>query len=115
MNEETKPLAEKQKFPFVATEEGVFQVYSNFVDAVWTLFDVTFRFAQIVPAPPGSDHPFEAEESARVTVAWPEAKILARMLSDLVRRFEETNGEIQPLKLTPNALEEAPKNPSDSQ
>jgi hypothetical protein len=97
------------KFPFVRTEEGIFQVYSNFIDAAWTLFDVTIRFAQIAPTPPGSDHKFEAEESARVTIAWPEAKILATMMTDLVRRFEEINGEIKPLKLTPSPMEEQSK------
>ncbi len=114
MSEETKP-ADKPNFPFVRTEEGIFQVYSNFIDAAWTLFDVTIRFAQIAPAPPGSDHPFDAEESARITVAWPEAKILAHILSDLVRRYEETNGEIKPLKLTPSPVGEASKSIIDSQ
>lgn len=42
------------KFPFVRPEEGVFQVYSNFIDAAWTLFDVTLRFAQIVPTHAGA-------------------------------------------------------------
>lgn len=102
------------KVPFVTTEEGIFQAYSNFVDAVWTLFDVTIRFAQIAPAPPGSDHQFDAEESARVTMAWPETKILATILSDLVRRYEETNGEIKPLKLVPSPMDEGAKSIIDS-
>lgn len=102
MTEETKK--ETPKIGFVTPEEGIFQAYSNFIDAAWTLFDVTIRFAQIAPTPPGSDHPFDAEENVRVTIAWPELKILAGMLSDLVRRFEETNGEITPLKLTPSPV-----------
>jgi hypothetical protein len=93
-------------FPWVPTDEGIFQCYSNFIDAAWTLFDVTVRFAQIVPTPAGSDHKFDAEEIARITVAWPEAKILALTLSDLVRRYEETNGEIKPLKLTPGPADD---------
>ncbi|MGB7601961.1 MAG: DUF3467 domain-containing protein [Candidatus Sulfotelmatobacter sp.] len=91
----------KPKIGFVTPEDGIFQAYSNFVDAAWTLFDVTIRFAQIAPTPPGSDHPFDAEENVRVTLAWHQAKNLAKMLTGLVQKFEETNGEIKPLKLTP--------------
>lgn len=90
----------KQIYPLVKPDEGVFQVYSNYVDVAWTLFDVTVRFAQIVPLPrDGSGPRFEAEENARITLAWPEAKILANILADLVSRFEKVNGEIKPLHL----------------
>src|SRR5580700_10291643 len=100
MTEDKQPTTENRKFPFVKPDEGIFQVYSNYIDAAWTLFDVTIRFAQIVPLPvSGSEPNFEAEENARVTLAWPEVKILANMMTDLVKRFEEANGEIKPLKL----------------
>lgn len=105
-----KEIAESTpKFPFVRTEDGVFQVYSNIVDAAWTLYDVTLRFAQIAPTYPGSNNRFESEESARITVAWPQAKVLAVMLTDLVRRFEQVNGEIKPLQLAPSPIDEQPK------
>lgn len=95
-----KATPEGKKFPFVKPDEGIFQVYSNYIDAAWTLFDVTIRFAQIVPLPPSEAQlNFEAEENARVTIAWPEAKILANILTGLVKRFEEVNGEIKPIKL----------------
>lgn len=97
-----QPQKETPKIPLVRPDDGIFETYSNFVDAVWTLFDVTIRFAQITPAPPSSGRPFDAVESAAVTVAWPEAKILRNILVDLVNRFEETNGEIKPLKLPPS-------------
>jgi hypothetical protein len=93
----------KPKFPFVKPEEGIFQFYSNYIDAAWTLFDVSIRFAQIVPLPRDGGGPnFEAEENVRVTLAWPEVKFLASMLTDLVSRFERVNGEIKPLKLAPS-------------
>lgn len=93
----------KPKFPFVKPDDGIFQFYSNYIDAAWTLFDVSLRFAQIVPLPTAEgDAKFEAEENVRVTLAWPEAKILANMLADLVSRFERVNGEIKTLKLAPN-------------
>jgi hypothetical protein len=103
MADDKKSAPETKKFPFVKPDEGIFQVYSNYIDAAWTLFDVTIRFAQIVPLPvSGSEPNFEAEENARVTLAWPEVKILANMMTDLVKRFEEANGEIKPLKLAPS-------------
>lgn len=107
MTDDKKPTQEGVKFPFVRPDEGIFQVYSNYIDAAWTLFDVTIRFAQIVPLPPsGGESKFEAEENARITLAWPEVKILANMMADLVRRFEEANGEIKPLKLAPSPAED---------
>jgi hypothetical protein len=93
-------------FPLVKPDEGIFQVYSNYIDASWTLFDVTLRFAQIVPLPMQGNEPrFEAEENVRVTVAWPEAKFLATMLVDLIARYEKVNGEIKPVKLAPSPME----------
>lgn len=107
MANDKQTTPESTKFPFVKPDEGIFQVYSNYIDAAWTLFDVTIRFAQIVPLPPsGSGPSFEAEENVRVTIAWPEAKILANMLTDLVKRFEETNGEIKPIKLAPSPADD---------
>jgi hypothetical protein len=115
MTDDKQSTPETKKFPFVKPDEGIFQVYSNYIDAAWTLFDVTIRFAQVVPLPPSGPEPhFEAEENARVTIAWPEAKILASMMTDLVRKFEETNGEIKPLKLTPSPVDAASKAILDS-
>jgi hypothetical protein len=96
-----QPEKEVPKITLIRPDDGVFETYSNFVDAVWTLFDVTIRFAQITPAPPESGRPFDAVENAAVTIAWPEAKILRNILGNLVERFEATNGEIKPLKLPP--------------
>lgn len=110
MTDDNKPTPEVTNFPFVKPDEGIFQGYSNYIDAAWTLFDVTIRFAQIVPLPPsGGKLKFEAEENARITIAWPEAKILANMMTDLVKRFEETNGEIKPLKLVPSPADDKKK------
>jgi|SRR5580704_17473138 hypothetical protein len=110
MTEDKQPTTENRKFPFVKPDEGIFQVYSNYIDAAWTLFDVTIRFAQIVPLTPADGElNFEAEENARVTLAWPEVKVLANILNGLVKRFEEVNGEIKPLNLAPSPAEEEKK------
>jgi hypothetical protein len=107
MAKDKESASESNKFPFVKPDEGIFQAYSNYIDAAWTLFDVTIRFGQVVPLPSEVGQPkFEAEENARITVAWPEAKYLATILADLVKRFEGVNGEIQPLKLAPSPADE---------
>ena len=103
MTEETKqePQVEPEKpnFPFVPSEDGIFEIYSNLIDANWTLYDIRLRFAQIVPNPIGSETQWRADERAAVTFSWPQAKVLRDILIDLVKKFEETNGEIKPLKL----------------
>ncbi len=107
MADDQEPKLEINKFPFVKPDEGIFQIYSNYIDVAWTLFDVTIRFAQIVPLPMEGDKArFEAEENARVTLAWPEAKILATIMADLVSRYERVNGEIKPVKLPPSPTDD---------
>ncbi len=107
MASDQEPKPDAKKFPFVKPDEGIFQIYSNYIDAAWTLFAVTIRFAQIVPLPMEGDAArFEAEENARVTLAWPEAKILGNMITDLVSRYERVNGEITPVKLAPSPTDD---------
>ena len=45
---------------------------------------------------------FVAEELGAVTFSWPQAKFMRDMLTRLVASYEETNGEIKPLKLPPD-------------
>ena len=101
MTEETKPEAKtiEDKFIFTPSPDGVVEIYANLVDANWTLHDVRMRFAQIVPNPPGSEKVFRAEERAAVTVSWGYAKTISQVLADLIRRYEEANGEIQTPKI----------------
>jgi hypothetical protein len=99
---EKMPKPEHVITEFRKHEDGIFEVYTNFVNVTWTLFDVRLRLAQVVPtATKVGDNSagFVAEERAAVTMAWPEAKVLRDMLANAVKRYEETNGEIKPLKL----------------
>jgi hypothetical protein len=99
--------ADKQASPPVAwnwtrSPNGFAEIYSNYVSVTWTLFDVRLRLARLVPtaARVGEDlKGFVLEESAALTVAWPEAKVLRDALDDAVRRYETANGEIKKLKL----------------
>jgi hypothetical protein len=92
---------ETTKWAWVKPKEGTPQIYTNYVHVSWTFFDVRFQLGQLVPIDPLSSE-FAVAEQGAVTVAWPEAKSLRDMLIDLVARYEETNGEIKPLKLPPN-------------
>jgi hypothetical protein len=94
------------KFPWVKPKDGAPEIYCNYLHAGWTLFDVRLVMGQLVPLSDDLDSQFVAEQRAAVTMAWPEAKVLRDMLSDLVARFEEVNGEIKPLKLPSNAPRE---------
>lgn len=96
--EEQKPQGETvPSFPWIESEEGVFEEYSNFLHMNWTLFDVRIRFGQIVPNP---QHPperagFAVSERAAITMPWGQAKALRDMLEELVNKYESVNGEIK--------------------
>lgn len=99
----TPAKVDKNVKEFIKHPEGICEIYTNFIQITWTLFDVRIRLAQVVPTAMkfAEDDPkgFVAEENAAVTMAWAEAKILRDMLVDAVQRYEKTNGEIKPLKL----------------
>jgi hypothetical protein len=79
------------------------EIYANFAHPSWTLFDVRIRLGRLVSADPTdpTTKDFVVEEVGAVTFSWPQAKNLRDMLTQLVDAFEETNGEIKPLKLPP--------------
>src|SRR5690348_6088338 len=96
-------MAEEKKpdFKWVRTNEKMPEVYGNFFHSTWTLFDVRVRVGELVPDP-SDEKSFLVEERAAVTFSWPQAKILANTLAQLVASFEKTNGEIKPLSLAPD-------------
>ena len=82
----------------IDSKNGVQRFYSNAVDALWTPHDVSVKFSVLTTIKEATDtsprtHTYE--ELAIVTVAWTEAKALARMLDDIVGRYEKLNGEIK--------------------
>lgn len=90
-------------------KEAAPEIYANYLNVSWTLFDVRFVLGQLVPSEPAAKE-FVVEQRGSVTFAWPEAKILRDMLINIVARYEEANGEIKPLKLASAA---PPENPVD--
>jgi hypothetical protein len=79
-------------------KEGTPQIYTNYVNVSWTLFEIRFVLGQLIPTDPGTKE-FIVEERASVTFAWPEAKAVRDMLINLVAEYEKVNGEIKPIKL----------------
>lgn len=80
------------------------EIYTNYVHASWTLFDVRVRLGHLVSGDPSDEtgKEFVAEELGAVTFSWAQAKVIRDMLTRLVASYEETNGEIKPLKLPPD-------------
>jgi hypothetical protein len=94
-----------RKVPLVEPEDGMFEAYANVVNLNWTLHDVRIRFAeltqQVTSDSPGTwkDQEPVMVERVAVTLPWHQAKLLQSMLGDLVRSYEELNGELKQVKL----------------
>jgi hypothetical protein len=97
MEEAQKPA----EFEWTVPEEGTPEIYGNFVNVSWTLFDVRFRIGQLIPRATNPKSGFVVEQQCAVTIAWPEAKLLRDMLTELVSKYESVNGEFKPLTLPP--------------
>lgn len=97
--EQMQPESQGQTtFSWAKVKDGTPEIYCNYFNVGWTLFDVRFVLGQLVPITPDSKT-FEAEQRAAVTIAWPDVKVLRDALIALVQRYEEANGEIKPIKL----------------
>ena len=70
------------------------EIYSNYVHYSWSLDDTRILFGQLKPKY-GNSQEFLVEERGAVTLSWYQVKHLATQLSELVRKFEEANGEIK--------------------
>jgi|SRR6266446_3506323 len=83
-------------FSWIEPEDGICDVYSNFVHLNWTLYDVRIRFGQIVahPEQPPEKAVWAINEWAAVTIPWGQAKALRDMLNETIQKYEAINGEI---------------------
>ncbi len=101
-DEESKPPSEKPTseeavpFDWITPEEGVCEVYSNYLHLNWTLFDVRIRFGQVVADPRRPPHlaSWVIDEGAAITMPWAHAKFLRDTLNTAIQRYENLNGEI---------------------
>jgi hypothetical protein len=106
MPEEQKPHLKWAPSRSGATPE----LYTNYTHMSWTLFDVRVRLGHLVGADPTLEvsTQFVVEELGAVTFSWPQAKFIRDQLTRLVASYEETNGEIKPLKLPPDPTRTQP-------
>lgn len=104
-----QPDSKNQALPLISPEEGIFETYSNVVNADWSLTDVTIRFMQIAYEQKDEGSTTQNRdlvflEKANVTMPWLTAKKAALMLADLVRAYESANGEIKEPVLAPHPV-----------
>lgn len=102
-----KPVdGDLSKLPLEEPEEGIFETYSNLVDADWTLTDVNLRFLQLMHVanetePTNRNREAIVLERAYITIPWFQAKVLVHTLGNLIRSYESVNGEIKKPNLAP--------------
>ena len=110
MEPEQSPANETTAFELREHKDGVCEIYTNFIDICWGSHDVRLRLARIVPTDGGYGSPqplrIVVEQTAAVTMAWGEAKLLRDMLVDAVERYELANGELKWPKLATRNLRE---------
>lgn len=105
-NEFAEGMIDLSKIPIQEAEDGVFEAYSNVVNADWTLTDIRLRFAQLMQVSSPEKPTWEAQtgilfERAAITIPWWQAKLLAGLLSSIVTSYEQANGELKQPKLAP--------------
>ena len=96
------PNAPIPKVEIKDASHGLASIYSNRFDVMWTPHDVKIKFSELIKildATNDSPRTTVYEERAHVVMSWIQAKSLAYMFSELVKRYETENGEIQVPKL----------------
>jgi hypothetical protein len=92
------------KREWVQNPRGLTEIYGNYIHCNWSLFDTRILIGHLKPEL-GDSKKFVIEEQGALTLAWAQTKNLARLLTEMVEAYESVNGEIQQLKLAPNAEE----------
>jgi hypothetical protein len=107
---EQSPANETNAFELREQKDGIDEIYANYIDICWGCHDVRLRLGRIVPTDGGygSSKPLRivVEQTAAVTMAWNEAKLLRDILIDAIERYELANGELQWPKLAGQNLKE---------
>jgi hypothetical protein len=92
------PEAEMAKFEWVKSDSPIPEIYTNFIHASWSLYDVRVLFGQLKPKF-GNDPTFVVEERGAVTISWPHFKEVSKLMHQMVESYEAANGEIKPISL----------------
>ncbi|MEO8657229.1 MAG: DUF3467 domain-containing protein [Bryobacteraceae bacterium] len=96
-NSETPNAPIEPRFEYIEAREGVHNVYSNHLQALWTTDGVRIRYGELIKiSGEPSERLFTIEDRAAITLAWTQAKYLHAVLSDIISRYEALNGEIKP-------------------
>ncbi len=90
--------AVRPRFDWVKPENPIPETYTNYAHASWTLYDVRLLLGQLKPVS-GDSPKFVVEERGAVILTWPHLKEVLTMLNGMVEAYEQTNGEIGPIKL----------------
>jgi hypothetical protein len=75
--------------------QDICRAYSNHILITWNAFDVRMNFGDFTAIPNPKDGKFHVETKAVVSVSWTQAKQIAELLAEVVRRYEAANGEIK--------------------
>lgn len=104
IHEDSAPHQSKTTTEWIRDEEGVYETYANFFFLNWTPLDVRIRFAQLIPDPRQTQAaaPSVANERAAITMSWGHARVLRNLLSDVLERYENLNGELVVPKMPPS-------------
>jgi hypothetical protein len=95
---DAKPEFEKQKSVVLEPKQGIPSFYANDMDAMWTPHDIKLKFRELVSVTNATENNpklLTYEERAAVILSWTGAKLLARMLVDIIEKYEKLNGEIK--------------------
>jgi len=76
----------------VEPQEGIFFAYANQIEVGHTAFDLRIAFGELLGIVDGK---LTLEQRVQVTLPWLQAKLLARLLTKVVAKFEEVNGPIK--------------------
>jgi Protein of unknown function (DUF3467) len=90
--------SELKNFEWIPAKVPIPEIYSNYVHFSWSLHDVRLLFGQLKPEF-GNSQNFVVEERGAVNLSWGQAKRLSNMLTGLIDKYEEANGEITQVKL----------------
>jgi hypothetical protein len=97
MAEAQPAQVQPQRYAFVNPPGGTFCTYSNHIQLLPTVFDISVFFGEVTSV---SSEVVEVTQRAKVSLSWLEAKVLATWLLNNIKAFEANNGPIVPPKIS---------------
>ena len=86
----------------VQPKDGTTFTYANHIEVGNTALDVRILFGEILGVSRENNQTMlTIQERVQVTIGWIQAKLLSRLLTELVSRYEQSNG---PIKLDIKAI-----------